>query len=209
MIQIPIFRHQRLLGRIIVADDIDHPIQVEEGNDETFQHFQPVINLFHPVLGAPDQNLTPEIQECPQNLFHGADFWRHTINQDVHIQRESNLQITAAIEHVHEHIRLHIFALGLQNHANVIRRLIPHIRKDRYLFGLDNLCQFLDQFRFLNLIGNLGDHNLPLPTPKIFFLPFTTQSERTTPGTVGPRNAFRRLNDYPPGRKVRPRHIVE
>ena len=45
------------------------------------EHFQTVVNLLHPVLGPADENLAPEIQKRPQNLFHGADFRRHPINQ--------------------------------------------------------------------------------------------------------------------------------
>ena len=42
----PVFDHQRLFRVVVIADDINHAIQMQEGDDKAFQDLKPVINLF-------------------------------------------------------------------------------------------------------------------------------------------------------------------
>ncbi len=48
----PILGHQGGLGVIVVADDVDHPVKVQESGEEALQHLQPGVDPFHPVAAA-------------------------------------------------------------------------------------------------------------------------------------------------------------
>ena len=49
MILTPILGHQGGFGVVIVANDIDHPVKVQERDDEACQNFQTVVYFLHPV----------------------------------------------------------------------------------------------------------------------------------------------------------------
>ena len=43
--------HHRL-GLVLLADDLDHPIEVEEGDQIAFEQLDPVVDLADPVLAS-------------------------------------------------------------------------------------------------------------------------------------------------------------
>ena len=51
--------HHRL-GLVLGADDLDHPVEVEEGDQVAVEQLEPVVDLADPVLGAADQHLDLE-----------------------------------------------------------------------------------------------------------------------------------------------------
>ena len=89
----PVFPHQGGLGLVIVANDVNDTVQIEEGDDKAFEHLKARINLFHPVLTAPDEDFAAEIKEGAQHLFHRANLGRNAVNQHVHVEREARLKI--------------------------------------------------------------------------------------------------------------------
>ncbi len=97
----------------------------------------------------------------------------------------------------------------LQHQTHVIGAFVAHIAKDRDLLGLDQFRDLLDQLGFLHLIGDLGDHDLPLATAQILDLPFAAQPERPAPGAIGLGDALARLDDHAAGREIGARHILQ
>ena len=168
-----------------------------------------MINLIEPVFRASLQHLTTVIEEGTQHLFERADLGGDPVDQHVHVERELDLQIRVAEHQVHQHLRIHIFRLRLQNQADVIGGFVTHISQNRDLLGLDQLRDLFDQLGLLHLIGDLGDHDLPGATAQILNLPLTAQAEAAAPGGIGFGDAFARLHNHATGGEIRPRHVVQ
>ena len=160
----PVFSHQRALGVGVIADDVDDAIQVQEGDDKPFQHFKPGINLFDPVFGPAPQNLATVVQKGAQDFLKAADLWDLAVDQHVHVQAETAFQIRVAEQRCHQHLGFDRAGSGFQHDADVFGGFVADICQKRHLFQVHKLCQLFDQPRFLHLIGNFGDDDLPHPT---------------------------------------------
>ena len=180
----PGFAHQGGLGLGVIADDVDHPVQIEEGDDEAFKHLQPVIDLFDPVLGAAAQNDPAVVQKGAQHFFEAANLWHLAVDQHVQIKAEPAFQIGVLEQHPHQHIGVHRLDARLQNDADILGALVAHISQNGHLFGLDDLGQLFDQLGFGDLIGDLGDHDLPGAAAQILDLPFGAGAKGSAPGAV-------------------------
>ena len=205
----PVFAHQRGLGIVIVADDVDHAIKVQEGNDQTFQHLKAVVDLFHPVRRAAAQNIATEIKEGTQHFLHRTDLGRHAVDQNVHVQAELDLEVRVAEQHVHQNIGVHVLGLGFKDHADVFGAFVADIGKDRNLLGLDQLGQPFDQLGFLNLIGNFGHDDLIDAAAQILDRPFCPKAERSTTSAVGLRDVFGRFHQNATCREIRTGDVIQ
>ena len=177
VIPCPFFKHQCSFRFVVIPNDINHTIQIQEGQNEAFEHFQPMINFGQTMRRAAHQNFLPVIQECAQHFFHATDFWREAIYQHVHVQTEPQFKITVAIQHAHQQLRIYILAAWLENHPQIFCRFVAHIAQNWHFFCLNYFSQFFDQFRLLDLIGNFSDYDLPQPAPQILNLPFAPQTK--------------------------------
>ena len=198
----PVFGHQRILGRVVIADDVDHPVKVQERNQKAAQHLKPVVDFLHPVGGPAQQNLAAMVQECTQHFFHRADARGQPVDQHVHVQAEPHLKIGIAKQHAHQHIGVNGAHPWFQDQPDIIGRFVADIGQQRHLFGLHNLGQPFDQPGFLHLIGDLGHHNLPGAAAQILDLPATAQPERPPPCAIGVSDIGGRFDNNPAGRKI-------
>ena len=198
----PAFGDQRALGIGVIADDVDHAVQVQEGNDEAFKDLQPCIDLFQPVLAAPPQHVAPVIQKGAQHLFQRADARHAPVDQHVHVQRKADLQIRIAKQHAHQHVGVHRAGPRFQHDAHVFCRFVAHIGQRHNLLGLDQFGQPFDQLRFLHLIGNLGNHDLPGAPAQILDRPFRAQPERAAPRAIGVHDRGARFHDGAAGGEI-------
>jgi len=87
------FLHHRRLGLVFGADDCNHPVEIEEGDDVARDDFEPQRNLVEPVPGAPLENVDlardPVRQQLPQAHHHrGAGRVEH-----VEVEREARFEI--------------------------------------------------------------------------------------------------------------------
>jgi hypothetical protein len=57
------------LGLILCADDLDHAIEVEIGDQIAFEQFHPVIDLAQPVRGAADEHFNLVRGPLGENVF--------------------------------------------------------------------------------------------------------------------------------------------
>ena len=150
----PNLAHQRGAGAFIIADNIDHAVKVQKGDDEAFQHFQPMVNLVQTVLAAAQQHLAPMVKECAQHLAQAANLGRDPVDQHIHVQAEAGFQIGILEQHPHHQFRVNRPRLGFQHDPHIIGGFVAHIGQKRHLAGLDDLCQFLDQAGFRHLKRN-------------------------------------------------------
>ncbi len=198
----PFLAHQRIARAVVIADDVDHPVEVQIGDDEAFQHLEPVVDLVQPVLAAALQDLTPVVEEGAQHLAQAADLWRAAVDQHVHVQAEADLQIGDAHQHAHHLFGIDVLGPRLQHDADVIGGFVAHIGQQRHLFQLDHLGQLFDQLGFCHLIGDLGDDHLPDTARQLFDLPARAQSETAAPGAIAFQHRRPRLDDHPAGGKI-------
>ncbi len=209
MVLRPVLPHQRRLWVVVVADDVDHAVEVQKGGDEAFQHFEAVVDLVEPVLRAALKHFAAVGEEGAQHLLQRGDLGGHTVDQHVHVQAEPALQIGVPVEHVHQDFRFHVTGARLQHDADVLGTLVAHVGEDRDLLGLDRLGDLLDQAGFLHLIGDLGDDDLPLAAPQILDFPARAGAEAAATGAIGLRNGLGRFDDGPAGGEIGAFDIVQ
>ena len=205
----PILVHQGGFGVVVVADDLDHPVKVQEGRDQALQHLKPVVDLVHPVPRAALQHLAPVVEESAQHFLERADLGRLAIDQHVHVEREAHLKVRVAEQHPHQHVRIDVLRARLDDHADVFGGFVADIGKNRDLLGLDQFGDLFDQLGFLNLIGNFGNDNLPSAPAKVLNFPTTTQPEGAAARAVGIGDILWRLDDHATGGEIRAGDVVQ
>ncbi len=202
-------RHQLGLRLILLADDPDDLVEIEIGDQVTCEDLEAALDLVEPVTGAAFQNDHAMIEEALQHLAQTHHARRPGRVQHVHVQGEPDLKIGLLEQHLHQHLGIDRAGFRLQNQPDVFRRFIQHIPQDRELLRFDQLGDPLDELGFLDLIGNLRDHDPVLAVAEIFDLPFRAQPEAAAPGSVGFEDRCPWLHQHAAGRKVRSRHQID
>ena len=157
------FLHHHRLGLILVTDDLDHPVEVEEGDDVAFDQLQPPRDLVQPVLAAALQNVDlagdPVIQQFLQPHHHR----RAAGVEHVEVEPEPRFHIGQLVQAFLEQLGVDIAAARDQHDADLFIALVAHVFQDRQLPVGDCLRDLFDQLALGHLIGDLADHELPLP----------------------------------------------
>ena len=78
--------HQLLFRLVLLADDLDDFVQVQIRHQKPVQDFQPVLDLFQPVLGAPDQDIVTVVEEGLKRFTEVHHAGRVVGVQDVQVQ---------------------------------------------------------------------------------------------------------------------------
>src|SRR3546814_7451288 len=100
-------RHHDGLGLVLGPDDLDHPVQVQEGNDIAFQQFHPRIDLVEPVLGTADKHLDLVLQPFGEQFLQAHDARRVMRIKHIEVQRYAVFKVgepeqTGSEEHTSE-----------------------------------------------------------------------------------------------------------
>ena len=77
------------LGLLLVADDADHLVEVEVGDQQAVEDVQAGLDLGQAVAGAADQHLAAVVEEGLQRLLQAHDAGRAAGVQDVHVDAGS------------------------------------------------------------------------------------------------------------------------
>ena len=157
----PILGQQARLGFVMGADDLDHAVEVQIGDDIAFQHLQPGGDLAQTETRTTQQHVAAVPQKRLQNLLERADLGHPPVDQHVHVHAKANLQVRDPEQRRHQLRRIDSARLRFQHDADILGGFVAHIAQDRDLLGLDQLGQTLDQLGFLDLIGNFRDDDLP------------------------------------------------
>ena len=147
------------------------------------------------------------IEEGDQGLLQAHHPGRAAGVQDVQIDREPAFQVGELEQALHEHLGLDVAAFGLKHEAHVLGGLVTHIAQQRRLLGLDESRQLLDQIGLLDLIRDLGDHDLVGPAAGVLPRPAGPRSHPAASRLIGLHKRGVRLDDHPTGGKVRPLHM--
>src|SRR5690606_2434518 len=85
--------HHDRLGLIFLADDLDHLIEIEIGDEEAAKDLKPPDNFIEAVIGATDQHFLAVVQPLPQHLLERQDARHFAARQNVHVQGEARFQL--------------------------------------------------------------------------------------------------------------------
>ena len=195
--------HHDRLRLILVADDLNHPVEVEEGDDIALQNLQPMADFGQPVARPAQQNIAAMIEKSAQNLGQRAHLRGASVDQDIHVQGHSGFQIRMPEQGLHQYGGIDSARLWLQHQTHILGALVADIAQNRDLARVDKLGDALDQFGFLHLIGDLGDDDLPHAPAQILDLPRGAKAEPAATGAVSLQNVLARLDHHPAGGEVR------
>ena len=211
------FRHHHRLGLILGADDLDHPVKVEVGDDIAVEQFQPVGNLGQAVLAAADQDVDLALDPLLQDQLEAEHPGRAAGIEDVEVEPEPGFQIGQLEQRFLEQFRINVAALGDENQPNLLIRFIADVFQDRQLLVGDQLGNLLDQLALGELVGDFRNHQLPGTAAQLFDAGFFPRAIRIAPGRKAPAHAQRAAPGFisardnlaafghdPAGGKVRP-----
>ena len=201
--------HQHRLGLVLGADDADHLVEVEVGDQVAVEHLQPVADLLQPEVGAADQHLAAVRQPLVQHLAEAHHPGHDALRQDVEVERDARLEIGQPEQRLHHQRRIDRAALRLDDDADVLGQLVADVGDQRQLLGLHQLGDLLDQPRLLHLVGDFGDDDRPGAAPLVLLRPAGAHAERAAPGPVGLDDVRFRLDDDAAGREIRPLDEVD
>ncbi|MNZ23668.1 hypothetical protein D3C78_407870 [compost metagenome] len=134
---------------------------------------------------------------------------RLAVDQRHHVDAEHALHLGLRVEVVEHHLR-HLAATQLDDHAHaVLVRLVAQLADALELLLLDQLGDLLDQARLVQLVGQLGDHQLLAAADLVDVLDLDAGAhvDASTAGAVGLDDAGATVDD-PRGGEVRAGDVV-
>ena len=203
------FRDHHLLGLVLGADDLDHPIEVEIRDQVAIEQLDPVGDLAEAMPRAPVEHdelmLHPRLQRPAQR----HDARRPLLVEHVEVEADARFEVRKAEQAVHQHLRVDGAAARLEHDADLGIRFVADVGQDREFLVVDQPRDLLDQLALLHAVGDLADDDLPAAALLALDVPARTDTETAAPGRIAFRDHRRRIDDDAAGRKVRPLHIVE
>ena len=153
--------HQAVAGRLAVGagpDDLDHLVDVIEGDLEALQDVGPGLGLAQLVAAAPGGDVPAVVDEVDQGLFE-AEHPRLTVHDGQHVDAEARLQGGELEQLVQHDLGLGV-ALELDHHAHALAiALVAQIADADQALVPDQLGHLLQELGLVDLVGQLGDHD--------------------------------------------------
>ncbi len=154
--------HQRRAGGVGVlggADDLDHLVDVVDGDEEAFEDVGPRLGLLEPELGAPLDDLHLMVEVVLDHLGD-VERARHAVHQRHVVHAERVLQLGELVELIEDHLG-HGIPLQLDDEAGAHLRggLVAQVGDPGQLLVVDQLGDLLQHPILADLIGQLGDHD--------------------------------------------------
>ena len=116
--------HQHGLRLVLGADDLDHLVEVEIGDQIAFQHFQPLLDLLQAVLGAAPQHDAPMVEPLPQAPRRApSPAAPAALQQHVHVERDAAFQLGQPEQLLHQQLRIDIAATSARARCGCPRRI--------------------------------------------------------------------------------------
>ena len=97
--------HQLRLRLVLVADDADDLVDVEIGDQEAAEDFQPPLDLAEPMARAADQHVLAVVQPFLQHVAQRQDVGHPALRQHVHVERNARLEIGQPEQRFHQQVR--------------------------------------------------------------------------------------------------------
>ena len=184
----------RLVGVLRAADQLDHLVDIGDGDGETDQHVGAIARLAEEVLGAPVHHLLAEGDEGADKILE-VHHQRPAAVERHHVGAERGLQRGEAVELVEHHVR-HRIAPQLDHDAVAVA--VGFIAQRRDSFDLLLAHQFadaLDHVRLVHLVGNLGDDDRLAVTPEGLEFDLAAHHDRAAAEMIGGTDALAAENN--------------
>ena len=163
----PLLQLGTRLRRVLrLANDLDHLVDVVDGDLETIQDVLALERLVELVLRAPDDDLVPVRDVVLQHFLDAHDL-RHELarlrigHERQHDHAERRLHRGVLVQLVEHHARDRI-ALELDDDAGRVRRLVAQVADALELLVANELRDVLHEVRAVHLVRQLGDDDLRL-----------------------------------------------
>ncbi len=156
--------HEHRPGLVLGADDADHLVDVEVGDEQPFQKVQAVQHLVQPVLQAPAHGGGAELQPLLQDLAQVLDPGTAVETDEVQVDPVAPFQVGGGEEMGHEAFQVHPVGTGNDHQAGgiLVVRLVTQVLDPGQLPGAHLGGDLLQDTRSGNLVGQGGDHHVAL-----------------------------------------------
>ena len=201
--------HQHRFRLVLAPDDLDHLVEVEIGDEIAAQHFQAMLDLGQPMLGAAQQHVAPVLEPFKQSLGQAEHLRDAALHQHVHVERDAAFQLGELEQRLHQQFGIDAARARLDHQPHILGRFIAHVGDQRQLLLVDQLGEFLDQARLLHQPGNLRDDDHVSAAAGVFGLPARAHAERAAAGAIGLGDFRRSIDDHAAGREIRSLDVFE
>src|SRR5262249_41786505 len=152
-------RHQavaRFGRRLRSPDQLDHGVEMIEGDLQALEDVVPRLGLLQIELGAPPHDFPAEVHEALDHLEQIHDL-RPPADDGEHDDAEAHLQLRVLVEVVENHLG-HFAPPQLDDDPHALAvRLVTQIRDALDLLVAHELRDAFDQLRLVDLIRDFGD----------------------------------------------------
>ncbi|MGY4333644.1 hypothetical protein ACVWWG_008061 [Bradyrhizobium sp. LB7.2] len=194
---------QRRLRLVLVADDPDHLVDVQIGNQQAAENLQPALDLGLAMVGPTDQHVAQMVKPFAQALRESHHLGHTALDQHVEVQRNLVFELRQPEQRFHHQRRIDILRLRLDYDTDVFGRLVPDVSDQRQLLLVQQFGDLLDQARLLHQKGYLGDDDDPGAACALFLLPSGADAERAAAGGIGFSDRLLGIDADAAGREIR------
>ncbi len=206
----PFTLHQllaRLVGVFGGADQLDHLVDIGDGDGESDEHMGAVARLAEKMFGPPVDHLFAERQEQPQEVLQ-IHHQRAAVIQRHHVGAERRLQGGEAIKLVEHNVRHRVAAQFDDNAIAIAIGLVAQRGNAFELLLAHQFADALDHMRLVHLIGDFGDDDgFPIAAQR-FKRDLAAHHNGAAAEMIGGANALAAQNDAA-GREIRARHDAD
>ncbi len=148
-----------IAGRLGVADDVNHLVNVVDGNDQSFQDVGALLSLLQVVLGATDGDVVAVLDEVLDALLQRQEA-RTPLDQGDVVDGERRLQGRHLEQFIQQHVGVGV-ALAVHDDAHALTaRLVVDVGHALNLVLVGQVGNVLDQVGLVDAVGYLRHHNL-------------------------------------------------
>ena len=110
---------QRRLRLILGADDLDHLVDVQIGDQIAAEHFEPVLDLLLAIVGAAQQHVAQMVEPFAQAFGKAEHLGDAALDQHVEVQRNPAFQLGQPEQRFHQQFRIDRARFRLDHEADV------------------------------------------------------------------------------------------
>ncbi len=192
--------HQHRLGLVLVADDVDHLVDVQVGDQQAFEDVQAVDDLVEAVIEPPDDRVHAETEPLPEQFAQVQHLRLAVDADDVQVDAVIPLEVGGGEQVVHQ--LLQVDAVGARHDDQAGRVLVvgfvAQVLDHRQFLGLHLLGDLLQHLGRRYLVGQGGDDDLA-----VFLFPDRAHLDRAGAGFVHLQQFVRGGDDFRVGREIR------
>ena len=203
----PELLHQARLRRLDILrspDELHDRIDVVERDDIAFEDMCPFFRLVKLELRPADDDLVPVIDEPPDHFLQREDL-RPAVHKRKHDDPEGRLHLRVLVQVVEDHVGVRV-AFQVDDDAEPVPvRFVPDVGDILEFLFVDEVGDFLDQVRLVDLVRDLRHDDALAVVLSRFDARLRPHHDAPASGRVCALDAIETVDD-PPRREVRRFH---